>query len=54
MFDLTNKEIAYIERAVSPRTFIDSAESPIPETHLPGGRKFGVLEDEASEDPDDD
>lgn len=54
MFGLTSKEIAYIERTVSPRTFIDSARSAIPETHLPGGRKFGVLEEEASEDSDDD
>jgi site-specific DNA-methyltransferase (adenine-specific) len=53
-FDLTNKEIAYIERTVSPRNFIDSARSAIPETHLPGGRKFGITEEEASEDSDDD
>lgn len=39
-FDLTPDEIAYIERVIGPREPILSLDSPVPETHLPGGRKY--------------
>jgi site-specific DNA-methyltransferase (adenine-specific) len=39
-FNLTSDEIAYIERVIGPREPILSLDSPIPSTHLPGGRKY--------------
>lgn len=39
-FALTEDEIAYIERVIAPRGPIVSLDSPIPDTHLPGGRKY--------------
>lgn len=55
LFSLNTEEIAYIERAVSDRSWINSIDSNIPETHLPGGRKYKVSvgksdEDEAEDD----
>ena len=43
-FGLDEGEIKYIERQIAPRDWINSLESPIPETHLPGGRKFKDVE----------
>jgi site-specific DNA-methyltransferase (adenine-specific) len=40
LFDLDGLEIEYIEKAIGPREWINSLTSPIPETHLPGGRKY--------------
>lgn len=39
-FGLAPDEISYIERVIGPREPILSLDSPIPETHLPGGRKY--------------
>lgn len=39
-FQLTAEQVAYIERVIGPREPILSLDSPIPETHLPGGRKY--------------
>lgn len=39
-FKLKPEEIAYIERVIGPREPILSLDSPVPETHLPGGRKY--------------
>ena len=39
-FNLTDDEISYIERVIAPREPILSLDSPIPSTHLPGGRKY--------------
>lgn len=39
-FNLTSDEIDYIEASIKPRSLILSLDSPIPETHLPGGRKY--------------
>lgn len=39
-FELSADEIEYIERMVASREPILSLDSPIPATHLPGGRKY--------------
>lgn len=39
-FGLSEKEIAYVERTIKPRSINWSLDSPIPATHLPGGRKY--------------
>lgn len=39
-FHLASDEIAYVEQVIGPREPILSLDSPIPETHLPGGRKY--------------
>jgi len=39
-FELAPEEIAYIEASIKPRSLILSLDSPVPATHLPGGRKF--------------
>jgi site-specific DNA-methyltransferase (adenine-specific) len=53
-FKMTADEIAYVERVIAPRDLTLSLESPIPATHLPGGRKYRtadeVLDDEQPED----
>ncbi|WP_377465296.1 hypothetical protein [Populibacterium corticicola] len=55
-FNLTDEEIAYIERVIGAREPILSLDSPIPSTHLPGGRKFrdtramAKLEEDGGED----
>jgi site-specific DNA-methyltransferase (adenine-specific) len=41
-YGLSDEEIAYIEASIKPRTVNLSLDSPIPETHLPGGRKYRV------------
>lgn len=53
-FKLTPEEIAYIEKTIGERDWIDSLDSPIPSTHLPGGRKYkaGEAPDEVDEDED--
>lgn len=38
-FNLTETEVQYIEASIKPRSLILSLDSPIPATHLPGGRK---------------
>lgn len=40
LFNLAQEEIEYIEASIKPRSLILSLDSPIPETHLPGGRKY--------------
>tara|TARA_B100000378_G_scaffold79964_1_gene62650 strand:+ start:933 stop:2615 length:1683 start_codon:yes stop_codon:yes gene_type:complete len=54
-FKLTQDEINYIEASIKPRSLILSLDSPIPETHLPGGRKYkaGDAPAEPLEDGDD-
>jgi site-specific DNA-methyltransferase (adenine-specific) len=54
-YDLSSEEIAYIEKSIGYRDWIDSLDSPIPETHLPGGRKYkaGEAPVEADEDEGD-
>lgn len=51
---LSDREIAYIEKTIADRDWIDSLKSPIPETHLPGGRKYksgdAPVEDDGDED----
>lgn len=49
LFGLTDEEAAYIERTIKPRSINWSLDSPIPETHLPGGRKY-----RAGDPPEDD
>jgi site-specific DNA-methyltransferase (adenine-specific) len=39
-FGLSPAQIEYIERVIAPREPILSLDSPIPETHLAGGRKY--------------
>lgn len=45
-FGLSEDQVRSIELAVGPRGWIDSLDSAIPSTHLPGGRKFKIVEDE--------
>ena len=52
LFRLDDAEIAYIEKSVGPREWIDSLNSPIPATHVPGGRKYKVAVD--YDDPSED
>lgn len=53
-FSLTEKEIEYIERVIGPRELILSLDSPIPATHLPGGRKYRAGDEAAESDDEDD
>ena len=46
LFGLDTPEIDYIEKAVGPRDWINSLHSAIPETHLPGGRKYKLASDD--------
>jgi len=39
-FGLSQEEIDYIEATIKPRSVNLSLESPIPASHLPGGRKY--------------
>ncbi|MDH6536538.1 Eco57I restriction-modification methylase domain-containing protein [Aurantimicrobium minutum] len=55
LFALQPHEVEYIEKAIAPRDWIDSLDSPIPATHLPGGRKYkaaDVVEEADFEDED--
>jgi site-specific DNA-methyltransferase (adenine-specific) len=54
MFGLTDDEIAYIEKAIGPRDWINSLDSPIPVTHLPGGRKHRAGDVQADADDEED
>lgn len=54
LFKLTDDEISYIERVIGPRDLILSLDSPIPITHLPGGRKFKAGDAPAEPDVDGD
>jgi site-specific DNA-methyltransferase (adenine-specific) len=38
-FGLTHDEIEHIEASIKPRSVNLSLDSPIPESHLPGGHK---------------
>ena len=50
-YGLAPDEIEYIEATIKDREWIDSLDSPIPATHLPGGKKYGVpFETDVSED----
>ncbi len=51
-FDLGENEIAHIEASIHPRSPILSLDSPIPETHLPGGRKYRPVGVPAEDDGD--
>lgn len=51
LFKLDKEDIEYIESNILEREPILSLNSAIPETHLPGGRKYKV--GDASEEPDD-
>ena len=50
LFELTKEEIAYIERIVGDRGWIDNLQSSIPTTHLPGGRKYKANQDETADE----
>lgn len=52
---LTSEEVAYIEKTIGDRDWIDALDSPVPFTHLPGGRKYkaGEAPVEVDEDEDD-
>lgn len=55
-YGLAPEEIAYIETSIKPRSVNLSLDSPIPPTHLPGGRKYragdasGEVDDEDGDD----
>lgn len=53
-FGLTPAQIEYVEKVIAPRDTIFSLDSPVPATHLPGGRKYraGDALDEAEGDAD--
>jgi site-specific DNA-methyltransferase (adenine-specific) len=55
LFNLSLDEIDYIEKSVTERDWFDSLDSPIPSSHLPGGRKYkaGEAPVEADEDEED-
>jgi site-specific DNA-methyltransferase (adenine-specific) len=53
-FKLTGEEIEYIEASIKPRSLILSLDSPIPETHLPDGRKYRVGDASVAIDEDGD
>jgi site-specific DNA-methyltransferase (adenine-specific) len=48
-FGLTEAEAAYIEASIKPRSVNLSLDSPIPASHLPGGRKYRSGDDVATE-----
>lgn len=52
-FNLSTKEIAFIDRVIGDRGWIDSLESSIPATHLPGGRKYKAGDAPSEEDEGD-
>jgi len=52
-YGLSDEEIAYIESSIKPRSPILSLDSPIPETHLPGGRKYRAGDPPAEPDDED-
>jgi site-specific DNA-methyltransferase (adenine-specific) len=52
-FGLTKDEVFYIEKTIGSRKLIDSLDSPIPSTHLPGGEKFGKNSEPEDEIEDD-
>jgi len=49
-YDLTGDEIRYIEATIKPRSIIFSLDSSVPETHLPGGKKYRSSDASADED----
>lgn len=50
LFGLAESEINHIEESIVKREFIDSLDSPIPKTHLPGGIKFNTPAVDEDED----
>jgi len=53
-FKLSEEEVDYIERVIAPREPILSLDSPVPATHLPGGRKYRASDDPTESDDEDD
>lgn len=53
LYQLDAREVSYIEKTISDRDWIDSLKSPMPETHLPGGRKFKSGDAPIEEEGDD-
>ncbi|MGW9630231.1 Eco57I restriction-modification methylase domain-containing protein [Agromyces sp. NPDC055520] len=53
-YGLSEEDIAYIEASIKPRTVNLSLDSPIPETHLPGGRKHRAGDSAVDSDEGDD
>lgn len=49
-FGLTAEEREYIELCIAPRDVNWSLDSPIPASHLPGGKKYGHKSDDDLED----
>ena len=47
-FGLKKSEISHIEASIKPRTTNLSLDSPIPQSHLPGGRKYKAKNERAS------
>ncbi|MDC7803721.1 Eco57I restriction-modification methylase domain-containing protein [Sphingomonas sp. BLCC-B65] len=54
-YGFSQQEVAYIEASIKPRSVNLSLDSPIPETHLPGGRKYraGDVAIESDDEEDD-
>lgn len=52
LFDLSSDEIDHVEKTVTDRKWIDSSDSAIPKSHLPGGEKYKkpIYEGEGEED----
>jgi site-specific DNA-methyltransferase (adenine-specific) len=53
-YKLSSEEIAYIEKAIGERDWIDSLDSAIPSTHIPGGRKYKAGDAPVEDDERDD
>lgn len=54
-FGLTDDEIATIESSIKPRSVNLSLDSPVPASHLPGGKKYRVQDaEDATEEPEED
>jgi site-specific DNA-methyltransferase (adenine-specific) len=54
LHNLSAEEIAYIEKTIGDRDWIDALDSSVPFTHLPGGRKYKAGEPPAEADEDED
>jgi site-specific DNA-methyltransferase (adenine-specific) len=52
LHNLNDEEIAYIDKVISDRDWIDSIRSSIPDTHLPGGRKYRPGDTSVEEEDD--
>lgn len=49
---LSEDEVAYVEASIKPRSINLSLDSPIPASHLPGGRKYRATDTPAEYDED--